>query len=261
MVWGVYTGNLVTDRQTDGQTDLVSPTPPHWSSKAFKKHFSEIEEMSSSVWDLYSNSKTKKDEICIGLDFGTSMSSCSIWNRTKKRAKVIKNSLGKKLTPSIVRFNDNFELIMNDSTEHDITLFSVYNVKSHLLEYPNDDFITITNTNGIKHDISIIHTISFIIKHLINHAQVYITSKRLKLGYKEKNDLITSIVIGIPVSYTSSQILKLEQAINLAGINNIYFMSESTAAAMSYGLLVAGTKTVAIFDIGKCTRVLVYSCI
>ena len=219
----------------------------------------QIEEMSSSVWDLYSNSMTKKHEICIGLDFGTSMSSSSIWNRTKKRAKVIKNRLGKKLTPSIVRFNDNFELINNDLYEENPSLFSIHNIKSHLLEHPESDFITLTNSQGIKHDISIIHIISFIIKHLINHAQVYITSKRLKLGYKEKTDLITSIVIGIPVSYTSLQILKLEQAINLAGINNIYFMSESTAAAMSYGLLVAGTKTVAIFDIGRCyTRVLVY---
>ena len=215
--------------------------------------------MSSSVWDLYSTSKTKKDEICIGLDFGTSMSSCSIWNRTKKRAKVIKNSLGKNLTPSIVRFNDDFELIISDLNEESSNLFSVYNIKSHLLEHPEIDFITITDTKGIKHDISIIHTISSIIRHIISYAQVYITSKKLKLGYKEKNDVITSIVIGIPVSYTSTQILKLEKAINLAGINNIYFMSESTAAAMSYGLLVAGTKTVAIFDIGKRARVLVYS--
>ena len=34
-----YTSNLVTDRQTDRQTWF--PPPPHWSSKAFEKHFSE----------------------------------------------------------------------------------------------------------------------------------------------------------------------------------------------------------------------------
>ena len=35
---GVYTSNLVTDGQTDR---LGFPHPPHWSSKAFEKHFSE----------------------------------------------------------------------------------------------------------------------------------------------------------------------------------------------------------------------------
>ena len=37
VVWGVYTGNLVTDRQTD----LVSPTPLIGRQKLLEKHFSE----------------------------------------------------------------------------------------------------------------------------------------------------------------------------------------------------------------------------
>ena len=55
------TSNLVTDRQTDrrtdGQTDrqtdrLGFPHPPHWSSKAFEKHFSEIDELVNELINL-----------------------------------------------------------------------------------------------------------------------------------------------------------------------------------------------------------------
>jgi molecular chaperone DnaK (HSP70) len=42
----------------------------------------------------------------------------------------------------------------------------------------------------------------------------------------------------------------VREAAAAAGFDEVFLLAESTAAALGYGLLVAGTKVVLIFDIG-----------
>lgn len=61
--------------------------------------------------------------------------------------------------------------------------------------------------------------------------------------------------MSVPVSVTVSatepgSILTLSLSFIYHVFNKIHLMVESTAAAMAYGLLVVGTKTVLVFDMG-----------
>lgn len=50
--------------------------------------------------------------------------------------------------------------------------------------------------------------------------------------------------------FPSSGVDATRNAALLAGFTSVSFLAESTAAAMCYGLLVAGAKTVLVFDMG-----------
>lgn len=63
---------------------------------------------------------------------------------------------------------------------------------------------------------------------------------------------IVGVVLGIPAYFPERYKTSLQQAAITAGFpaNGISYMIESTAAAMAYGLTVAGKKTMLVIDIG-----------
>ena len=61
---------------------------------------------------------------------------------------------------------------------------------------------------------------------------------------------VTRCVIGVPVYFNEVQRAATREAATRAGFLDVSVMAESTAAAVAYGLFVAGTKTVLVFDAG-----------
>jgi molecular chaperone DnaK (HSP70) len=79
------------------------------------------------------------------------------------------------------------------------------------------------------------------------------------INYLKKNPLwsasktsleVNQVVIGVPAHFPERKRETLRRSAGLSGFQSVYFMVESTAAAMAYGLLVAGQKYVLIFDMG-----------
>eukprot|EP01036_Dinobryon_divergens_P036560 gene36560-47631_t len=66
----------------------------------------------------------------------------------------------------------------------------------------------------------------------------------------DSNGVITRAVIGVPANFSEARKRVLRHAATLAGFDDVHLMVESTAAAMAYGLLVAGSKMILIFDMG-----------
>jgi rod shape-determining protein MreB len=61
---------------------------------------------------------------------------------------------------------------------------------------------------------------------------------------------ISRVVLGVPVNFSSKRRTAVREAAAAAGFDEVFLLAESTAAALGYGLLVAGTKVVLIFDVG-----------
>jgi hypothetical protein len=61
---------------------------------------------------------------------------------------------------------------------------------------------------------------------------------------------LSRVVIGVPHTFSTSQRNATRRAAERAGFTEIHLMVESTAAALGYGLLCAGSKNILVVDIG-----------
>lgn len=220
--------------------------------------------VTDSVWNR--DPEFESDGFIIGIDFGTSNSCASIWCPSFKgvpdRVKVIKDitKRNRKLTPSNIYFDtDEFAPLVGFELDHDsivsLDKFPPLHAEAKLLLGKDDKSeMKCTNTTGKVRSIAAIDLCSYIIQYVHAYASSYIEKNYGKLqnpvsvGVVRRQ--ISGAVIGIPVGFSTSQVSALEAAAHKAGIPKVTFLSESTAAALSYGLLVAGSKTVAVFDIG-----------
>lgn len=78
-----------------------------------------------------------------------------------------------------------------------------------------------------------------ILSDLKASAEAYFDDKR-----------IDNVVITVPAYFSDSQRKATITSASMAGFKAIRLMNEPTAAAMAYGLFVAGTKMVVVFDFG-----------
>lgn len=197
----------------------------------------------------------------IGIDFGTSNSCVAIWNPHKNRVKIFKNKNSSQITHSTVRFGKDFEnyVIGTSGSHHDVPL--VCGSKKFLGTMKNIDEKYMMRCFNEKGDTMLINPeviSSYILMDLKKSAENYLQKKKRKEYFSKyfdkSNDLndiqINRAVIGIPANFSINSKKSLKVAAELAGFKEIHFMIESSAAAMSYGLLVAGKKTVLIIDIG-----------
>jgi molecular chaperone DnaK (HSP70) len=62
---------------------------------------------------------------------------------------------------------------------------------------------------------------------------------------------IERAVIGVPATYTEAQRAATRRAaLQHTTLKEVHLLTESTAAALSYGLMAAGDKVVGVFDMG-----------
>lgn len=210
---------------------------------------------SQYVWRR-ADSSICENEFIVGIDFGTTNSCAAIWNPYKKRAKVIKNFNSTRLTRSTIKFDQDFvDPIIGVAEIDELCSTQVLSrLKLLLGSLDRHDAVDVgcTNMKGEHCEISVENLCSFILSYIRKYSEAYIIKNMNQfksLGHSRHLPL-KSAVIGIPVSFSTIQVDALRKAAVLAGFKNVYFMSESTAAAMSYGLLVAGDKIVVIFDMG-----------
>ena len=201
-------------------------------------------DLTIDIWKTTGSSSSSSSYSCkdavLGIDLGTSTSCMAIWDRSKSRAKIIKNSREHRVTPSIICMNKSTGVCTigdnNTSYEEDSTITVIRNWKRMLLESSEN----IEIAKGY-------HT--FLLKYLKQCAEQYL-QKKPKLGkqftnssYSSDETTIERLVIGIPVTYPEESVEATKQAALDAGFNEVVVMHESMAAAAAYGLLVAGTKT------------------
>ncbi len=189
----------------------------------------------------------------VGIDLGTTNS--VIGYSENGKVTIIPNKEGKRITPSIVYFGSNGEVLVGELAKRRKILEphrTIYSVKTLMGKFyeevkdwikdlpykvvPNEDGEAVIEIDG---DIYTPQEISAeILKYLINSAEEFL------------NEKIEYAVITVPAYFDNRQREATIEAGKIAGIEVLRIINEPTAAALSYGIDSKSDEHIAVFDFG-----------
>jgi molecular chaperone DnaK len=189
----------------------------------------------------------------IGIDLGTTFSVVAIMEG--KEPKVITNEEGSRLTPSVVAFNKEGEVLVGQVarrqavTNPENTVFSVKRLIGRKFDESGEDvkrlpFKVVRAGNGDAHIDARGKTYSppeisaKVLQKLKRSAEAY-------LGEEVKDAVIT-----VPAYFNDSQRQATKDAGRIAGLNVLRIVNEPTAAALAYGMDRKKDQKIAVFDFG-----------
>lgn len=167
----------------------------------------------------------------IGIDLGTT-NSCAAYFENGK-VNVISNSLGNRMTPSVVAFTDGGKALVGEQARNQSVINSQKTISCIKRKMGSKDEISIGSKRYLPETIS-----SYILSKIKKDAEAYL---------KEK---VTDAVITVPAYFTDSQRQATIDAGVLAGLNVVRIINEPTAASLSYGLNLKESQRVVVYDLG-----------
>ncbi len=178
--------------------------------------------------------KKRVDDIvpCIGIDFGTTNSVCSI----KKKEKIIciEDDLKYKLIPSIVLYEKNKKYVGNKALNKKSFLSSVFSVKRFFTKNPDEKIFINENDQRV----SAIEVSKEIFMHLKENCDKFLKQK------------IYDCVLTVPAYYDEKARSGIMKSAFMAGFNVKRLINEPTAAAFAYGLQKKKRGNFFVFDLG-----------
>ena len=191
----------------------------------------------------------------VGIDLGTTFSLVAVIEGGEP--KIIPNSEGERLTPSVVAIDRKGERLVGSLakrqsiTNPENTIFSIkrlmgrkykdsevqYDIKRlpyKIVEASNGDAkVVMGGKEYSPPEIS-----AMILQKLKLDAEAYL------------GDKVTDAVITVPAHFNDSQRQSTKDAGTIAGLNVIRIVNEPTASALAYGLDKKGEETIAVYDLG-----------
>ncbi len=168
----------------------------------------------------------------IGIDLGTSTSEIAIMDDGE--VKVLKDSQGNVIIPSIVGIDENNEIIVGEKAKEQFILRPQYTVREVKRLMGSDEKVTLGDRTFNPERIS-----SFILKNLKAMAEDVL------------NDEVNSAVITVPAYFTDEQRRATVKAGELAGLKVERIINEPTAAALSYGIEnMENEEHILVYDLG-----------
>jgi molecular chaperone HscC len=168
----------------------------------------------------------------IGIDLGTTNSLVSYW--TENGAKIIPNSLGRNLTPSVVSIDDNGEVLVGEIA------------KERQITHPELSASVFKRNMGVK------KTYKLGEKEFLPEELSAIILRALKEDAEHYIGMpINEAVISVPAYFSDAQRKATKRAGELAGLRVDRLITEPTAAAIAYGLHMKNADTkFLVFDLG-----------
>jgi molecular chaperone DnaK len=189
----------------------------------------------------------------IGIDLGTTNSVVAIMEGDQP--KVLINSSGSRLTPSVVAFTEKGERLVGDTAKH------------QQVTNPKNTIFSIKRFMGRRH--SEVATEEKMVPYTIVGApdelvQVEVRGKRytpeaisaMILGDLKKTaedylgEKVTEAVITVPAYFNDAQRKATKDAGEIAGLKVLRVLPEPTAAALAYGLDKKKNEKICVFDLG-----------
>lgn len=167
----------------------------------------------------------------IGIDLGTTNSVVAVMEGGSPE--IIVNAEGGRLTPSVVGFSKNGELLVGQTAKRQAVINperTILSVKRHM---GTDFSVTIDDKKYTPQEVS-----AMILQKLKTDAEDY-------LGEKVQDAVIT-----VPAYFSDSQRQATKDAGKIAGLNVLRIINEPTAAALAYGLEKDEDQTILVFDLG-----------
>ncbi len=189
----------------------------------------------------------------IGIDLGTTNSVVSVMEGGQP--KVITNSFGSRLTPSVVAFTDKGERLVGQPARH------------QQVTNPRNTVYSIKRFMGRRHDevqseeklvpYEVVGGASELVKVRIkdkDYTAPEISAMILQSLKKAAEDYlgekVERAVITVPAYFNDAQRQATKEAGEIAGLKVDRIINEPTAAALAYGLEKKKNEKIAVFDLG-----------
>ena len=189
----------------------------------------------------------------IGIDLGTTNSVVAVVEGDQP--KVLVNSSGNRLTPSVVAFTDKGEVLVGQAARHQQVTNperTVYSIKRFMGRRHNEveaeEKIVPYGVVGGPEELVKVEVDGKEYTPQEISAKVLQDLKKTAEDYL--GETVTDAVVTIPAYFNDSQRQATKEAGEIAGLNVMRIINEPTAAALAYGLDKKKEETVAVFDFG-----------
>ncbi|MCX8038669.1 MAG: molecular chaperone DnaK [Candidatus Sumerlaeia bacterium] len=167
----------------------------------------------------------------LGIDLGTTNSVVAVMDRNGPF--VVPNSVGERLTPSVVGFARSGEVLVGKKAKRGAVMNvgrTVFSIKRHM---GSNYRVRIEGKEYTPQEIS-----GMILQKLKQDAEEY---------FGEECD---QAIITVPAYFTDAQRQATKDAGEIAGLNVRRIIDEPTAAALAYGLDKKADQTIMVYDLG-----------
>jgi molecular chaperone DnaK len=189
----------------------------------------------------------------VGIDLGTTLSVVAVMERGEP--KVIINEEGNRLTPSVVAFTKDGNILVGQVakrqavTNPENTVYSIKRFMGRRVEEVTEEmkmvpYKVVKDSAGAARikvkdkEYSPPEISAMILQKLKKSAEAYLGEK------------VTDAVITVPAYFNDSQRQATKDAGTIAGLNVRRIINEPTAAALAYGLDKKKDETIAVYDFG-----------
>ena len=179
-----------------------------------------------------SGTKLDEENICIGIDFGTTNSVCAV----KRGAKTIyiKDKFNKIVIPSLILYHEDKKLFGNEVVSHKNFLNSFFSVKRLFNNNPEKKI----SDHPSNREISPSEIAKELFLYLKNITESFI---------KEK---VSNCVLTVPAYFDERARAGIMKSAFMAGLNVKRLINEPTAAAFAYGLEKKKRGIFFVYDLG-----------
>ncbi|MDH3582829.1 MAG: molecular chaperone DnaK [Phycisphaerae bacterium] len=189
----------------------------------------------------------------IGIDLGTTNSVVAVVEGGQP--KVLVNSSGNRITPSVVAFTDKGEILVGQSAKHQQVTNptrTVYSIKRFMgrrhSEVESEEKIVPYKVVGGPEELVKVEVDGKQYTPQEISAKVLMDLKKTAEDYLGGE--VDTAVITVPAYFNDSQRQATKEAGEIAGLKVDRIINEPTAAALAYGLDKKKEETVAVFDFG-----------
>jgi molecular chaperone DnaK len=191
----------------------------------------------------------------IGIDLGTTNSCVAVMEGGDP--KVIPNSEGSRITPSVVAFTDAGEQLVGQIarrqaiTNPENTVFAVKRLIGRRFEDPEvQKALQISPYRIVKAENGDAWVECRGKKYSPQEISAMVLGKMKQTAEDYLGEKVTEAVITVPAYFNDSQRQATKDAGRIAGLNVLRIINEPTAASLAYGLDKKKDEKIAVFDLG-----------
>ncbi|MFP4382437.1 MAG: Hsp70 family protein [Spirochaetia bacterium] len=167
----------------------------------------------------------------IGIDLGTTNSAMAFMDGDEP--KLIPNNRGSRITPSVVAFTPEGDVLVGESAKNQAAVNAEGTVSAVKRAMGTDRVFNVRGKNYTPVDIS-----SFILQKMKSDAEAYL------------GEPITEAVITVPAYFSEPQRRATVEAGKKAGLDVRRVLNEPTAAALAYAHRMTEEKRILVYDLG-----------
>ncbi len=189
----------------------------------------------------------------IGIDLGTTNSVVAIMEGGEP--KVIINEEGSRLTPSVVAFTKDGEVLVGQTakrqaiTNPENTIFSIKRFMGRRFNEVQGEIKTVPYKVVGDQDGNVRVDVRGK-QYTPQEISAYVLQKLRKSAEAYLNQTIDDAVVTVPAYFNDSQRQATKDAGRIAGLNVLRIINEPTASALAYGLDKKKDETIAVYDFG-----------